>query len=578
MRQLSARAGHALRWGTLTTLARFALQLGAQVLLARLLGPAAYGVYALGITVLGLAGYLAGTGFSHSLVLRPTVTELDIRLASTWQTTAGLVCALAMVAAASPLADFFRMPELAPTLRWLALACLLTAASGTALCLMQRELDMRRQGLAQLAAYALGYLGVGLPLALAGWQSRALAVACVVQAGTLLLLLVWLRPHPMRPLWRGENLDHTWATGRAVFFTNGVNWLTANLDRLVIGRMLQAQTVGLYALAWNLAQIPVTLLVGSAQPALLASGTQLARDRRRLAQAWSLVIGAVIGLLPAAALAMALMAPDLVALLYGANWTPAGTLLSLMLLTLPAWTVWALSTPVLWHSGQARREAFLQLPLLVLALPAWVWAASHIHEAGHVGGANPALAVALVSALLLYARAALTLRAALACLGLRAQTLWEAAARGLALAAACGLCVWLGQAAASALLVWPGLSGGPWTWVWTLAATTPTPTPTPIPVPVLAALRLVAAGGACLALIAWLVLRHPRLLGVQARALLRRSLPRAWRRRSGQAQRPGLTPATHKPQTQDRLLATDRLHALRAESSALPGLPRTEGS
>ena len=38
-----------------------------------------------------------------------------------------------------------------------------------------------------LAAYAAGYLGVGLPLALAGWQAQALAVACVVQAGVALV-------------------------------------------------------------------------------------------------------------------------------------------------------------------------------------------------------------------------------------------------------------------------------------------------------------------------------------------------------------------------------------------------------
>ena len=41
---------------------------------------------------------------------------------------------------------------------------------------------------------------------------------------------------------------------------NLVNWLAANLDRLIIGRYLQAHAVGLYALAWNLAAMRPQLM------------------------------------------------------------------------------------------------------------------------------------------------------------------------------------------------------------------------------------------------------------------------------------------------------------------------------
>ncbi len=495
---LSAQAGHALRWGTLTTLARFGLQLGAQVLLARLLGPAAYGVYALGIAVLTFASFLAGTGFSHSLVLRPAITERDIRLAFTWQTAAGLACGLAIALGAEAMATFFREPTLAPTLRWMALACALTAMGGTAISLMQRDMDLRRQGLAQIAAYAAGYLGVGLPLALAGWQAQALAVACVVQAAVTLGLVLWLRPHPKRPLWHGEARLQTLDIGRAVFLTNGVNWLSANLDRLVIGRVLQAQAVGLYALAWNLSQIPVTLLVGTAQPALLAAGTRLAGDRKRLGGAWLLAMTGAAVLLPAVAGSLAMLARDLVAFLYGPAWQQAGWLLALMLLCLPAWTVWALSTPVLWHSGQPRREASLQLPLLALALPAWWWAAQ-----GAGRDWDPTIAVAGVSVLLLHLRAAVTVRAALRCVGLSAERLLPSVARGGVLAAVCVLALVAAQSALAPLhALWPHT-----------------------PEPLLALLRL--AAGAAAALVAGLVMARsvPGLLGGPARALLRRAIP-----------------------------------------------------
>ena len=116
---LGARTERAMKWSILTTTARFALQLGAQVALARLLGPGNYGIYGIGIAVLTFATFLAGPGFSYSLLLQPQVDTADIRFAFTWQMLAGTVCALTMLLIAPLLADYFREPGVASMVRWL---------------------------------------------------------------------------------------------------------------------------------------------------------------------------------------------------------------------------------------------------------------------------------------------------------------------------------------------------------------------------------------------------------------------------------------------------------------------------
>ncbi|MFD0667105.1 oligosaccharide flippase family protein [Ramlibacter sp. MAHUQ-53] len=500
---LAARAARAVRWSALTTAARFALQLGAQVALARLLGPGPYGAYGLGIAVLTFAGFLAGTGFSHSLVLRDRVGEADIRLAFTWQLLAGAACALAMALGAPAAAAFFGTPALAPVLRWLALACVLTAASGTALCLLQRALDFRRLGLLQLAAYAAGYLACGLPLALAGWGAQALAMAAVAQAAATLAGAWWLRPHPVRPLLRHDDGGQALDTGRAVFITNLANWLLANLDRLVIGRALQAHGVGLYTLAWNLAQIPVTLLLGAVQPAFLASGAKLAGDARALARGWLAAVACALVLLVPAATVLALLAPALVRLLYGPAWTPAGAVLALLLACLPAWALWGLSTPVLWHTGRRRLEARLQWPVLALALPAWWWLAP-----------QGLAAVAAVTALALHLRALATVRAALQALSLPGARLLPLALRGAGLALACGAGTAAGLALATVAA--PGGAGfGAGDGAAGGAAGGA----------VQAAASLALGGLGALAAAAGLVGLRPALLGEEARTALRQLRP-----------------------------------------------------
>lgn len=422
---LAALAERAIKWSAATTAARFALQFGAQVTLARILGPDNYGVYGIGLAVLTFVGFLSGASFSWNLMLLPKVEDDDIRFSFTWQILVGSACALAMYAAAPALAVFFQDPRVEGMVKLLSLAAILTAASAPATCLLQRDLNFRAIGLIQLASYAVGYLGIGVPLAMQGHGATALGVAAVAQAAMVLVTSYIARPHPVRPLFSHSGGSEALATGRTVFVTNVVNWLLGNLDRVLIGRVLNAHAVGLYNVAYNLASIPGTLLLGALQPTLLATGAKLQEDPQRLARSWLVALSCVLVIATPAAVVAALLADDLVHLLYGPAWADSAWVLGLLFLCLPAWASWGISTPVLWNTGRKHLESLLQLPLLVLALPAW-WLGAH-------AGIR---AVAIVSAAVLFARAAVIIIAAVRALGLRWAVVAAPLARGLGLSLA----------------------------------------------------------------------------------------------------------------------------------------------
>jgi O-antigen/teichoic acid export membrane protein len=442
----AALAQRALKWSALTTVARFALQLVAQVALARLLGPGNYGVYGIGIAVLTFAAFLSGASFSWNLMLLPQVTRDDIRFSFTWQIIAGTLCAIAMFASAPAMAVFFGDPRVESMVQWMSLASLLTAASAPATCLLQRDLNFRTLGLVQLAGYAAGYLVVGVTMALNGFGALSLAVACVVQAAVTLVAAYAARPHSLRPLFSHAGGAAALTTGRAVFLTNIVNWLLGNLDRVIIGRVLNAHAVGLYTVAYNLASIPNVLLLGALQPAFLAAGAKFQHEPHRLAQGWLLGLACVLVLATPAAIVMAMLAHDLVALLYGAEWMDSAWVLAVLFLCLPAWACWGLSTPVLWNTNRRHHEFLLQLPLLAIALPAW-WFFSPSGIRG----------IAIVSVVVIFARAIVIVTAAARALQVRASTILPYVARGAALAAFCALAVIAGKQAVTGIS-FPGVS------------------------------------------------------------------------------------------------------------------------
>jgi lipopolysaccharide exporter len=436
---IAALAERALKWSALTTVARFVLQFVAQVALARMLGPGNFGVYGIGIAVLTFVGFLSGASFSYSLMLLPAITRDDIRFSFTWQMIAGLLSAAAMYAAAPALAQFFGDPRVEGMVELLSVASLLMAAAAPATYLLQRDLNFRMLGLIQLASYAAGYLAVGVPMALQGFGAYALGTACVVQAGAALAATYWAKPHPLRPLLRHAGGAEALATGRAVFLTNVVNWLLGNLDRVIIGRVLNAHAVGIFTVAYNLASIPNVLLLGALQPAFLAAGAKLQDDRARLAQGWLLGLACILVLATPAATVFALLSHDLVRLLYGPAWMESAWVLAVLFLCLPAWACWGLSTPVLWNTNRKQYEFLLQLPIVAIAAPAWWYVAPDGVEG-----------IAIVSACVIFARAIVIITAALRALGLRWKIVLPYLARGLSLSALCAAAVLAGQEVATA--------------------------------------------------------------------------------------------------------------------------------
>lgn len=424
----------AFKWSAVTTVARFVLQLGAQVALARMLGPGNFGVYGIGIAILTFAAFLSGSSFSFSLILLPQVSRDDIRFSVTWQLIAGLLTAVAIYALAPTAAAFFNEPRLERVVEWMALASLLTAAAAPANCLMSRELNFKAIGLIQLASYTAGYLAVGIPMALNGHGANALAVACVVQAAVALVGSYAASPHPLRPLFFYPGARATLVTGRAVFFTNIVNWFLNNLDRLIIGRVLNATSVGIYTVAYNLASIPCTLLLATLQPTLLAVGAKLQQDPQRLSRAWMQSMALILVLVIPAAVVAALLSADLVRFLYGAAWADSAWILALLFLCLPAWACWGVSTPVLWSTGRQHHECMLQIPVLVLAVAAWLLVAD-----------EGVRAVAMASACVVVVRTVVMVTAALKAIGLRWTAIMQPAARGTGLAALCGGAVLVAQ-------------------------------------------------------------------------------------------------------------------------------------
>ena len=358
----------AVKWSAVSTVARFALQLGAQVVLARILGPENYGIFGIGMVVLTLSNFLANFGFGWNLLHKQDLTDEDIRFAFTWQIVAGATAMVVLFLLAPTLSVYFKEPRVLPVIQWLSLACLLSAATSPASNLLQRDLNFKAVGMVQVGSYACGYVLVGIPMALGGKGVNALVAAWLVQVGTAMVAMYALRPHPLRPLFHFSGSGRAMGTSGQVFMTNVVNWCLNNADRVLIGRMLNAHSVGLYTAGYNLATMPNTLLLGALQPAFMSAAARMQTDSVRLGRAYMQMLATVWVLALPFFVFLAAISSDLVRFLYGPQWSDTAYVLSILFMGMPAYVTWGLTTPILWNMGRKNHEALLQIPILVVGV------------------------------------------------------------------------------------------------------------------------------------------------------------------------------------------------------------------
>jgi lipopolysaccharide exporter len=450
---INRKSVSAVKWAAVGTAARFCMQLLTQVILARLLGPESYGLFAMGLVVLTLSGFLADFGFCWGLVQHKTLTEEDIRFAVTWQILSGTTASILLLVSAPWIALYFNEPRVIEVIRWLSLTCVLNALSMPGTNLLRRALDFRMLNIIQLVSYAIGYLLVGITLAWLGAGVWALVSAWLAQALAALVMTFIKSPHSLKPLLWYEGGRRSTSMGATVFFTNLCNWFLNNLDRLLLGRFLNAHAVGVYTIGYNLANTPNSLFISALQPAFLAAGTKLQDDPGRLRSAYLSVQSGVWLLIGPAFVLLSCVASRLIALLYGQAWEASGPVLAILALAMPAYVCWGLSTPILWNTGGKHLESLLQVPVLLgAAVALWLFAG------------QGAVAVAWIAAGTLLLRAAVICTTACMRLKVDAASILGIAWRALVLmlVTAAGSHAGLGAAAGEGLAVqlFAGSAGG----------------------------------------------------------------------------------------------------------------------
>lgn len=362
---LSNLSIRALKWNYVGVGLKALLQLSVGVFLARQLGPQAFGLFSAVLLLIGLMNIVAELGLGAALTQKETVTEPDVRAAFTRVMLVGLSLAGLVAVSGRPLASLFGRPELAPFMSASAGPIALQSLGVVSLSMLRRNLEQRAVQLCQLGSYLLGYLGVGLIMAVQGYGAWSLLAAFSAQTLLFSLSLYARVRHSVVPLFRYDSAFFRSFGSRAVF-SNITNWLIENVDNLLVGKLFGMNALGTYAIAYNLVRTPINQVVVSVQSVLFAASARAQHQEEALRRAFVATAGGLSLLLMPIFFSVASVAPTIVLALYGERWLDAIPLLAPLALAMPIHALMAIAGPFLWGKGLVGKELQVQLAVAVL--------------------------------------------------------------------------------------------------------------------------------------------------------------------------------------------------------------------
>ena len=331
-RSLTRRTVAGLTWTSSGTVLQGLAQVAVLALLARLLLPEQFGLVGAALVVIGLSDIFSQLGVGPAIVQRRQLEEGHVRAGFALSLAFGTLLAACVWLAAPRVADFFRMPELAPILRVLAVIFPLRSLSVVAESLAQRDLRFRALAGVGLGAYLIGFAGFAITAAVLGAGVWALVGAHLAQALVRSTGLLAIRPHPAWPRFGRRHATDLLFFGGGITATRLCNYLAVQGDNLVVGRFLGADALGLYGRAYQLIVVPANAFEQVASQVLFPAMAEIQAEPERLAAAYRRAVGLTALVVVPASAALFVAAPEIVHLLLGPDWR--GVITPLRILTL----------------------------------------------------------------------------------------------------------------------------------------------------------------------------------------------------------------------------------------------------
>lgn len=328
---LKTQAMSGIKWTSVSAVAVSVLQILQLSVLTRLLSPHDFGLVAIVMVIIGFAQVFVDMGISNAIIYRQDTTHEQLSSLYWLNVIAGTVVFSLMVAFIPLFVRFYSEPRLSGLIFWAAFSFIIMPFAQQFQILLQKELLFNRLAKVEIVGTVLG-TSVAILAAVLKQGAYSLVWGWLTNTIVRSLLLMGLGWKEWRPGFHFARVDLKGYTSFGLYQMGerSINYFSSNLDKLLIGRLLGATSLGYYSVAYQLMLRPMSLLNPMVTKVGFPLLSKIQHDNTRLNRGYLQMTEVISFMSMPVYLGMLVVARPLMHLLLGKGWDPSVTLFQIL--------------------------------------------------------------------------------------------------------------------------------------------------------------------------------------------------------------------------------------------------------
>lgn len=322
-----------VKWSGVSMGVMTAVQFVTLAVLARLLSPSDFGLMGMIMVVVGFAQAFADMGLSNAIIQRRDVPESHLSSFFWINCLTGIVLFICILLIRPLVVIYFKQPDLSNYLIFAAFIFLITPVGQIFTTLLRKELRFKTLSKIEITGSAV-YSAFAIGLALAKFGVLSLIFGQLIQSlfTVIILFFVFRKSWLPRLHFSIKEIKSYLSFGAFQLGERTVNYFSANIDYIIIGRFLGPSALGFYTLAYHLMIFPLSKVNPIITKVAFPVFSKIQNDNDRLRRGYCKAINYISMLSFPMLAGMLVVAPEFVRLVYGAKWEPSITVLQIFCL------------------------------------------------------------------------------------------------------------------------------------------------------------------------------------------------------------------------------------------------------
>ena len=361
MDSMKQKAITGIIWSSIERFSLQGVQFIFQILIARILSPADYGIIAMLAIFMAVSQTVVDSGFENALIRKTDRTDVDYCTVFFFNIIISLLFYCLLFLGAPAIANLYRTPALAKITKVYMLLLPINALA--AIQRTQLVIDVNFKGLAKaslLSAFISGVLGLVLAFQGFGYWS----IVCSSLANAIINAIVLWFVSKWRPSFKFSvsSLRVMFSFGSKILLSGLLDTIYSNLYQFVIGRRFSKADLGYYARAVQFAQFPSLNITGILQRVTYPILCTMANDEKRLVTVFRRFIRLSAFIVFPLMIGLAAVSRTVVYILLGEKWLFSATILQIVCFAYIWYPIHAINLNVLMVKG--RSDLFFRVEII----------------------------------------------------------------------------------------------------------------------------------------------------------------------------------------------------------------------